>query len=157
MTRASMASVIGIDISGTRLAWAVFDYDGEVAECEVYRLTAGRQFELIREGLRDAKRVAPEPTHIGIEQPHFGFPKSAYIHGMAVGRCEDACRSLWRHAPVRFFQPSEWRRIAGVGGRASKERVMEFVRDEFGFAPHTQDEADAACVSIAMWIEGHGE
>jgi Holliday junction resolvasome RuvABC endonuclease subunit len=58
---------------------------------------------------------------------------------------------------VRFFQPSEWRRIAGVGGRASKERVMEFVGEEFGFTPGSQDEADAACVSIAMWIEAFGE
>ncbi len=152
-----MSAVVGIDISGTRLAWAVFDYEGEVAECEMYRLTAGKQYQQIREGLRDAKKFAPEPAHIGIEQPHFGFPKSAYIHGMAVGRCEDACRSLWRDTPVRFFQPSEWRRIAGVGGRASKERVMEFVGEEFGFTPGSQDEADAACVSIAMWIEAFGE
>lgn len=152
-----MPSVIGIDVSGTRIAWAVFDYEAEIAECEVYRLTAGRQYELIREGLRDAKGVAPEPAHIGIEQPHFGFPKSAYVHGMAVARCEDACRSLWRHAPMRFFQPKEWRRIAGVGGGASKERVKEFVTDEFGFTPTSQDEADAACVAVAMWVEAFGE
>jgi len=152
-----MPPVVGIDVSGTRMAWAVFDYEAELAECQVYRLTAGKQYELICEGLRDAKRITPEPSFIGIEQPHFGFPKAAYIHGMAVARSEDACRALWRQTPVRFFQPTEWRRIAGVGGRASKERVREFVSDEFGFSPQTQDEADAACVAIAMWIEDQGE
>jgi len=149
--------VVGIDISGTRIAWAVFDYEDEIARCEMTRISAGRQAEQIREALRDAKRVAKEPAWVGIEQPHFGFPRAAYMHGMAVARCEDACRSLWRDAPIRFFQPTEWRKVAGVGGRASKERVKEFVSDEFGFVPGSQDEADAACIAIAMWIEAFGE
>lgn len=153
----SSGPVIGIDISGTRLAWAVFDYENEIAECEMYRLTAARQADLIKEGLRDARRVAQEPEYIGIEQPHFGFPKAAYMHGMAVARCEDACRSVWRHSVLRFFQPSEWRRIAGVGGRASKERVKQYVTDEFGFTPKSQDEADAAAIAVAMWLEAYGE
>ncbi len=152
-----MSAVVGIDISGTRLAWAVFDYENEIAECEMYRLTAARQADLIKDGLRDARRVAPEPEFIGIEQPPIGLPKAADMHGMAGARCEDACRSIWRHAPVRFFQPSEWRRIAGVGGRATKDRVKEFVTDEFGFVPGSQDEADAACIAVAMWVEAFGE
>lgn len=148
--------VVGIDVSGTRIAFAVYAHPGLITVTETHRLTAGRQYELIREALRSASEEAIEPGFIGIEQPHFGFPKAAYMHGMAVARTEDACRATWRHAPIRFFQPTEWRRIAGVGGRASKERVDEFVRG-FGFAPKTQDEADAACVALAMWVEAFGD
>ncbi|MGB1525955.1 MAG: hypothetical protein ACPG9N_00065 [Miltoncostaeaceae bacterium] len=147
---------VGIDVSGTRIAYAVYAHPGLITVSATHRLTAGRQYELIREALREARGEAGEPGAIGIEQPHFGFPKAAYMHGMAVARTEDACRAVWRHAPVRFFQPSEWRRIAGVGGRASKERVMEFVKG-FGFKPKTQDEADAAAVALAMWVEEYGD
>lgn len=147
---------IGIDVSGTRIAYAVYSHPGLVTVTDTHRLTAGRQYELILEALKEAREECPEPGFIGIEQPHFGFPKAAYMHGMAVARTEDACRSVWRHAPIRFFQPSEWRRIAGVGGRASKERVNEFVRG-FGFAPKNLDESDAAAVSLAMWVEAFGD
>ena len=109
---------VGIDVSGTRIAYAVYAHPGLITVSATHRLTAGRQYELIREALREARGEAGEPGAIGIEQPHFGFPKAAYMHGMSVARTEDACRAVWRHAPVRFFQPSEWRRIAGGGGRA---------------------------------------
>lgn len=149
-----MASEItlGIDVSGTRIAYALYSNPGLITQSQTHRLTAGRQYELIREALKEARSEVPEPGFIGIEQPHFGFPRAAYMHGMAVARTEDACRSVFPHAPIRFFQPSEWRRISGVGGRATKERVDEFVRG-FGFAPKTQDEADAAAIALAMWVE----
>ena len=58
--------VIGIDISGTRLAWAVFDYENEIAECEMYRLTAARQADLIKEGADVNER-----NHVSL---HAGVP-----------------------------------------------------------------------------------
>ena len=147
---------IGIDVSGTRFAIAAFRPD-DTSLAFTQRLTAGRQYELIREAVRDMAAEIGEPNAVAIEQPWFGrFPKSAYIHGMSVARAEDACRAQWRHAPIRFMQPKEWRRLAGVGGGASKERVDEFVRG-FGFMPQDQDSADAACVAIAAWVESFGE
>lgn len=148
--------VIGIDVSFRRFAIAAYAHPGLVTVTRNVPLTAGRQYELIRQAVKDMAAEVGEPGFVGIEQPHFGFPKAAYKHGMAVARTEDAVRSVWRHAPQRFFQPTEWRRIAGVGGRASKERVAEFVR-EFGFKPVTEDESDAACVALAMWVEAYGD
>lgn len=148
---------IGIDVSGTRVAVAAFSHSSGIAISINQRLTAGRQYELIRQCMRDMYAEVGEVQAIGIEQPHFGFPKAAYTHGMSVARAEDASRAQWPYAPIRFFQPTEWRRIAGVGGRATKERVKEFVRDEFGFTPKIIDESDAACVAIAMWVEAFGE
>jgi Holliday junction resolvasome RuvABC endonuclease subunit len=148
--------VIGIDVSFRRFAIAAYAHPGLVTVARNVPLTAGRQYSLIRQAVKDMRDEVGEPGFVGIEQPHFGFPKAAYMHGMAVARTEDAVRSVWRHAPQRFFQPTEWRRIAGVGGRASKERVAEFVRG-FGFKPATEDESDAACIAIAMWVEAFGD
>lgn len=147
---------VGIDVSYRRFAIAAYAHPGALVLTRNVPLTAGRQYELIREAMREFRDEIPEVGFVGIEQPHFGFPKAAYMHGMVVGRTEDAARSVWRHAPQRFFQPSEWRRICGVGGRASKEKVEEFVRG-FGFLPKTQDESDAAAIALAMWVEAYGD
>jgi len=146
------AVAIGIDVSATRFAIAAYS-PGKIALCFMQRLTAGRQYELIREAVRDMHSEVPEPTAVGIEQPWFGrFPKAAYLHGMSVARAEDACRAQWRHAPIRFYQPKEWRRLSGVGGGASKGAVAEFAV-ELGFLPKNQDEADAALVAAACFFD----
>lgn len=148
---------IGIDVSGTRIAVAAFSHPHYVNFAITQRLTAGKQYDLIKHALREMAAEVGEPNIVGIEMPFLGFPKSAFIHGQCVARTEDACRAVWPHAPQRFMQPSEWRKIAGVGGKASKERVAEFVRDEFMFTPKNQDEADAACIAIATWVEAFGD
>ena len=144
-------------MSGTRFAIAAYAHPGLLKFTTTKKLTAGRQYELIRECVLEVAAEVGEPGYVGIEQPFFGFPKSAYMHGMVVARAEDACRAVWRHAPIRFFQPSEWRRACGVGGKATKAEVKEFVTANFGFRPANQDEADAAAVAVAMWIEGFAE
>lgn len=148
---------VGIDVSGTRIAVACYSHPGKIKTTCIQRLTAGRQYHLIRECLRQVREEIGDPQAVGIEQPYFGFPKAAYMHGMVVARTEDACRAVWPHTPQRFYQPSEWRKAAGMSGRATKDEVREFVTKQFGFAPANQDEADAAAISVAMWVEAFGE
>lgn len=150
--------VWGIDISPRRIAIAV--YGEGVRECDTHPLVNGPgQYEGIREALISMARntqVALEPTDVCIEQPALPFAKAAFWAGAACGRVEDAVLGRWPHVILRWMQPAEWRKIAGIGGRATKDEVMAWSY-ELGFLPHDQDQADASAIAYARYVELYEE
>jgi hypothetical protein len=61
---------------------------------------------------------------------------------------------------VRWYLPAEWRSLIGIGGgRAKRDVLKERAWDlavSRGFAPRTEDDADAACVALARAVELSG-
>jgi len=143
--------VWGIDISPTRIAVAVFGDDG-YRWSETTKLNDGRQYDRIRDALRICELENGEPTDICIEQPALPFVKATFMAGAVCARLEDAIFGIFPHVVIRWMQPSEWRKIAGMSGRASKDEVMEYAK-ESGFTPEDQDQADAGVVALARWNE----
>ena len=143
--------VWGIDIQPTRIAIAVYGDDG-YRWSETYRLNKGRQYDLLRDALRAAGKQNDEPSDICIEQPALPFVKATFNAGAVCARLEDALFATWPHAVLRWMQPSEWRKIAGLSGRASKEEVAVHAAS-IGFAPMDQDQADAGIIALARWNE----
>lgn len=149
---ASDSMMWGIDISPTRIAIAVYRPDG-YRWSETTKLNVnGRQYDRIREALRSCESTNGEPEHICIEQPALPFVKATFMAGAVCARLEDAIFGIFPHAIIRWMQPSEWRKWAGLSGRASKEEVLDFARN-VGFAPADQDQADAGVVALARWNE----
>ena len=148
--------VWGIDVSPTRIAIAI--YGGDKRWSGTYALNKDNdQYTSIRNALIDAVRNAnTEPTDICIEQPALPFARAAYMAGAVCARTEDAVLGRWPHVILRWMQPSEWRKIAGAGGRASKDEVMAH-SFELGFDPADQDQADASLIAYARYVEIHEE
>jgi hypothetical protein len=151
-------AVWGIDISPTRIAVAVYTTGGKHAK--TYPLTNGPgQYTEIRDALIDVARsewVWGEPTDVCIEQPALPFAKAAFWAGAACARTEDAVLGRWPHVVIRWMQPAEWRKIAGIGGRATKDEVKAWSH-ELGFAPEDQDQADASLIAYARYVELYEE
>lgn len=145
------STVWGIDVSPTRVALAVYRPDG-YRWSETTSLKDGRQYERLRDALRSCERANGEPSEICIEQPALPFVKATFMAGAVCARLEDAVFGLFPHAVIRWMQPSEWRKIAGMSGRASKDEVMAFAIAA-GFEPEDQDQADAGVVALARWNE----
>jgi hypothetical protein len=143
--------VWGIDVSPTRIAVAVYSPDG-TRWARTSPLNEGPQYEAIRDALIAASRENGEPTDVCIEQPALPFARAAYMAGAVCARTQDAVLGRWPHVVIRWMQPSEWRKIAGLGGRASKHDVYEWsCRMEFD--PGDQDQADASAIAYARYVE----
>jgi hypothetical protein len=143
--------VWGIDVSPTRIAVAVYSEDG-TRWARTSALNKGSQYEAVRDALIEASREHGEPTDVCVEQPALPFARAAYMAGAVCARTEDAVLGRWPHVVIRWMQPSEWRRIAGLGGRASKQDVFDWsVMMEFN--PSDQDQADASAIAYARYVE----
>lgn len=80
---------------------------------------------------------------IGVERP--AGPSGAWQVSMAFGA---VLQCLPFGAPVYWFWPASWRKLALGSGRASKSEILDFARDLWPECP-TQDAADAYCVALA--------
>jgi len=142
----------GIDISPNRIAVAVYGGNPRHRWSETTNLKDGRQYTRIRDALRSCDVANGEPTDITIEKPALPFINATFMAGAVCARLEDALFNLYPHAIIRWMQPSEWRKIAGLSGRASKEEVM-FYAVQNGYDPADQDQADAGVIALAGWNE----
>ena len=142
----------GIDVSPTRIAIAVYSDAGK-RWANTYPLNhVADQYSAIRDALTDAGNHNGEPTDVCIEQPALPFARAAYMAGAVCARTQDAILGRWPHVIIRWMQPSEWRKIAGIGGRASKDEVKAWSFEE-GFTPDDQDQADASAIAYARHVE----
>ena len=148
-----MTDVWGIYISPTRIAIAIY---GGVRYSETWQLdhkTELAQYQGIRDALIECSDAAGEsPKHICIERPAYPFLKAAFSAGMVCGRLEDAIFGSWDDVVIRWMQPAEWRKLAGLSGRATKDEVMAWSFEE-GYEPDDQDQADASAIACARWNE----
>lgn len=155
--------VVGLDPSPLRLGWgAVLLDEGAAVACGMERLDLpgkGWSDDQAREALRVVderlSRIGHTVAAVYIEQPALppaSGPKSAFNAGRAVQEVLVAARRRWPHADgPHFLQPSEWRKLAGLNGRATKADIRfaaEWLMSEV-FGPKRQDAADALCVALA--------
>lgn len=144
----------GIDVSPTRIAIAVYSESGKRWSSTYSLNRDDDQYGAIRDALVDASKHNNEPTDICIEQPALPFARAAYMAGAVCARTQDAVFGRWPHVILRWMQPTEWRKIAGIGGRATKDEVMAWSIEE-GFEPEDQDQADASAIAYARHTEIH--
>lgn len=144
--------VWGIDVSPKRIAIAVYSPAGKRWSETTALNTGDDAYALIREALVSASRANSEPSDICIEQPALPFARAAFMAGAVCARTEDAIFGRWPHAVLRWMQPAEWRKAAGMSGRATKDEVMAW-SIEAGFAPDDQDQADASAIAVARYNE----
>jgi hypothetical protein len=156
---------LGLDVSPKRLGWALARLeDGAPVACgmESIELPAngwGWQQAHLALGHVDfeAEKRNGEVHYVAIERPALP-PKSgtngAFNAGRAYQEAISAVRRRWPWAVVDEMQPSEWRRLAGLPGNASKTDVL-IAAERLGFwdmsagVPIAQDAADAACIALA--------
>lgn len=144
--------VWGIDVSPKRIAIAVYSESGKRWSGTYPLNHIPDQYTAIRDALLDARKHNEEPTDICIEQPALPFARAAYMAGAVCARTQDAVFGRWPHVIIRWMQPTEWRKIAGIGGRASKDEVMAWSIGA-GFSPDDQDQADASAIAYARHVE----
>lgn len=142
----------GIDVSPTRIAIAVYSPAGTRWSMTTQLNTGDDQYALIRGALIEASNKNNEPTDICVEQPALPFARAAYMAGAVCARTQDAIFGRWPHVVLRWMQPTEWRKIAGLGGRATKDDVMSF-SFKMDFDPADQDQADASAIAVARYNE----
>jgi Holliday junction resolvasome RuvABC endonuclease subunit len=167
---------LGLDVSPKRLGWALARLeDGAPVACgmEAIELPAnGWDRMRMREALTVAGTEAwnavgaREIHYVAIELPALvakSGPKSAFMAGRAYQEAISAARRRWPWAWVDEMQPSEWRRLAGLKGNASKDDVklraaymgfplpgaVEVSVFETNLDKCPQDAADAACIAVA--------
>jgi Holliday junction resolvasome RuvABC endonuclease subunit len=157
--------VLGIDCSPLRLGWGIVDLeDGAAIACGMERIDLphkGWSHQQVAAALRAIDTVHTpgvcEVAFIAVEEP--GLPpvsgtKSAYNAGRAVQEAVNACQRRWPHAPICELKPSQWRKLVGLPGNASKADVqmkaglllLDVGQDE---GCPAQDAADALCVALA--------
>lgn len=165
---------LGIDVSPKRLGWALARLeDGApvACGCEAIELPAnGWKPGWVRDHLVLAlfrNQVEGEIHYVAVERPALP-PKSgtnsAFNAGRAYQEAISAVRRRWPWAVVDEMQSSEWRRLAGLSGNASKNAVMLHAVSTLGFVlpgqvrksegltdltRASQDAADAACIAVA--------
>jgi Holliday junction resolvasome RuvABC endonuclease subunit len=158
---------LGLDVSPKRLGWALARLeDGAPVACgvESIELPANgwdrqRVFDALTVAGTEAWKAvgAREVHYVAIELPALvakSGPKSAFMAGRAYQEAISAVRRRWPWAVVDEMQPSEWRRLAGLKGNASKAEVMALGEGLFdsvfpGPVSMPQDAADAACIALA--------
>jgi len=167
------ACVLGLDPSPLRLGWGLVDLeDGAAIACGMERIdlphkgwmhqqVASALIAVEDQGLFEPGVLTAQPKHevsfIAIERP--ALPRqsgtnSAMNAGRAMQEAVSCCQRRWPHAPIEELQPSEWRKLAGLPGNASKADVqikagvlLLDVGQDNG-AP-AQDAADALLIALA--------
>lgn len=167
--------ILGLDVSPKRLGWGLVNLvTGEPVACGMEPIDLpdhGWSHEQVTRALDAVQRKdifghvyseafpGSEVQAIYIEQPALppvSGPKSAYNAGRAVQEAHNSCERRWPHAPIEYLMPSEWRKLAGLPGNASKGDVMglaESIGDHVYPGPSSmpQDAADALLIAVAGW------
>lgn len=146
--------VMGIDISTFNVDCAKVSLNDDPPQWHRFTLTGEDAFDRAR-SVRDAMpgrstEFFDDLVGCGIEDPRGQSPGVIYRVQGAVLAC------LPPHLLVHPLVPSQWRRLVGLPGNATKERVMDWVLcHSFDNGWRTsepeleQDACDAYCVALA--------
>lgn len=165
-----MSLAIGLDVSETRMGWAVVDYDtreplalgvenlrepdGGWAEDQVYSAVL-RVHEIVDDMTADDVFV------IGIEDAYLGPNKKASLrHASVVGMATMAARVVFGPSVTYWPIPAEsWRKALGISGRTRADKKAATLvwatdlLDRLSVLPDQQlvseDEADALGIATA--------
>jgi Holliday junction resolvasome RuvABC endonuclease subunit len=164
--------LLGIDVSPRRLGWGLVDLvtgDPVACGCESIDLPDhGWMHQQVFQAFHDMIWTADgsmgetgdwEIQAVFIEDTAQAGKYRQHDAGRAQGIVQAEVERRWPHVvPVQFLKPSEWKKIAGLKGNATKADVMEAactlaivlrearaVRLVFD----TQDAADALLIAVA--------
>jgi Holliday junction resolvasome RuvABC endonuclease subunit len=173
--------LLGIDVSPKRLGWGLVDLvTGEPVACGCESIdlpSHGWMHQQVQRALHDLTIS----THDAISQGFWEI-QAAYIEdtaqtgkyrqhdaGRAQGIVQAEVERRWPHVvPVQFLKPSEWKKLAGLKGNASKDDVWVTAFWRVSMCPGmpepaNQDAADALLIAVAgqrrndeTWERGSG-
>jgi Holliday junction resolvasome RuvABC endonuclease subunit len=163
--------LLGLDVSPRRLGWGMVDLvTGEPVACGMEPIDLpdhGWHHKQVRRALIrvdaqviwDSANPRGEVQAVYIECPISRFPGMAYDEGRAVGETQAEVERRWPHAPIEYLMPSEWKKLAGLKGNASKGEVwaqagrilIKSGKPGNETARMQQDAADALLIAVAGW------
>ena len=185
MTRSLL---LGIDVSPKRLGYGLVDLvTGEPVACGMEPIDlphAGWHHQQVQRALGVIDPGGPggpddfEIQAVFIEDTAGAGKFRQHDAGRAQGMVQAEVERRWPWVTVQFLKPSEWKKLAGLKGNASKEEVYLRALD-LGFGveqpgdqsrvlewvvPGGQDAADAGCIAVAgqrrnqeSWDRGNEE
>jgi Holliday junction resolvasome RuvABC endonuclease subunit len=182
--------LLGIDVSPKRLGWGLVDLvtgDPVACGCESIDLPDhGWMHQQVQRALFDGPtnsmfepgcRKASEIQCVFIEDTAQAGKYRQHDAGRAQGIVQAEVERRWPHVvPVQFLKPSEWKKLAGLKGNATKVEVMTAATSIWDGAIlsaepdamswngiDTQDAADALLIAVAgqrrndeTWERGSG-
>jgi Holliday junction resolvasome RuvABC endonuclease subunit len=145
--------VAGIDYSTFAIDVVLLDEDTMAATWRRYELEGHDPFERARDVARayeDGLNEWEDVLAVGIEEPpyvnnHKTLRDLARVQGAILAR-------LPRNLMVQEWTPSQWRKVIGLPGNATKDDVMTFTdHDRLHAAAGVwpQDACDAYCIALA--------
>lgn len=130
--------LVSVELEGGRAVWAHAALAGDDA------------FDRLRSvaGAMPRASAWDDTLAVGIEEPQ-GVSQGTRAKLKAVQGAIVAC--LPSRLLVHPFGPSEWRRLVGLPGSATKAGIALFVHDDLRASPHwPQDACDAFCLALAV-------
>ena len=182
--------LLGIDVSPKRMGWGLVDLiTGEPVSCGMEPIDlphAGWHHQQVQRAIRNFSEIDRyangklygEIQAVFIEDTAGAGKFRQHDAGRAQGMVQAEVERRWPWVTVQFLKPSEWKKLAGLKGNASKEEVYLRALD-LGFGveqpgdqsrvlewvvPGGQDAADAGCIAVAgqrrnqeSWDRGNEE
>lgn len=160
--------LLGLDVSPKRLGWGLVDLvTGEPVACGMEPIdlpNAGWHHQQVARALEGPAHV---PWHGDVNPHHYHREiQAVFIEdtagagkfrqhdaGRAQGMVQAEVERRWPWVTVQFLKPSEWKKLAGLKGNASKDDVfVEAIRvmetSDARRIP-AQDAADALLIAVA--------
>jgi Holliday junction resolvasome RuvABC endonuclease subunit len=151
--------LLGIDVSPRRLGWGLVDLvTGDPVVCGWQNIDLpdhGWQHQQIAQALMavPVPRGMCEIQAVYIEDTANAGKYRQHDAGRAQGIAQVEVERRWPWVTVQFLKPSEWKKLAGLKGNASKSEVWAHATIVLGEVDIgsllTQDAADALLIAVA--------
>ena len=168
--------LLGIDVSPKRMGWGLVDLiTGEPVACGMEPIDlphVGWHHQQVARALGVIDPGGPDDFEIQavfIEDTAGAGKFRQHDAGRAQGMVQAEVERRWPWVTVQFLKPSEWKKLAGLKGNATKGEVMtlaEGIGDHVHPGPSSmsQDAADALLIAVAgqrrnqeSWDRGNEE
>ena len=173
--------LLGIDVSPKRMGWGLVDLiTGEPVSCGMEPIDlphAGWHHQQVQRALRrvgdvalwDSDEPRGEIQAVFIEDTAGAGKFRQHDAGRAQGMVQAEVERRWPWVTVQFLKPSEWKKLAGLKGNASKGEVSLHALDLLVAVPGSplvvyQDALDALLIAVAgqrrnqeSWDRGNEE
>lgn len=147
-------NVAGIDVSSRAVDIVAVPLDPDIIAAPAWE-----HHEFVGANAIERATIAPDViprgtfwdnvAEVAIERPYGPGGDTLFALHLMVGAVAAALPARLR--PPLFLHPSQWRKAAGISGRASKEDVARYAVSHSGLLTDawTQDACDAYCIAIA--------
>lgn len=146
---AAQDRVLGIDVSGPKLALGYYGADGNL-DWATFACQRRGPSRLVywRQAIHDRPHLFDDVVTVIVEIP-WAAARSSWtllsIAGVVVEACAATCG-----APVMEMSTGTWKKLSVGHGNAMKPQVLEHAQ-KLGYTGTDQDVADALCMAQAGW------